>query len=427
MNIPYKRPFRTNGVEILNPKGTSPILLACDHAGSMRVDLQTNPLAAARGMMYRLRDGDSVSVLAFNGRADILVQPTVITPATRARVLDQLRFVPSKGHTCLSCSIDRGLELLSRRRGGIDRLLLLTDGEANRGRTAVHELRALAGRARAAGVSISTLGVDADYNEDALTAISKESNGRHYFVERPSQLTPMFEAELGSLVKSVARDAVLTVDLAPGVEVVEIYDRSVQRAGARLSAPLGTFSAGERKTLLVKLQLPPGGLGPRAVAEVALHYNDLTKTTPHNGELRGSLSTTLVERADEAAALDAHVLGRLTRSETVRALDSAGAQFDRGEVHTAREAIERQLVTVREQEELHQRRAIAGEVSPDAPSPVAGQLEVLEKGLKDLEERHAKEQREEAEHRRSGAKKPMPRKKKRTLRKQMMHTIDPFG
>ncbi len=402
------------------------LALAIDHSGSMRGDRQNNALAAARGMINRLRDGDSVSVLAFNGRADVLVQPTVITPATRARVLNQLRFVPSKGHTCLSCSIDTGLELLARRRGGIDRLLLLTDGEANRGSTAVHELRSLAARARAAGVSISTLGVDADYNEDALTAISKESNGRHYFVERPSQLTPMFEAELGSLVETVARDAVLSVDLAPGVEIVEIYDRSVHRAGARLSAPLGTFSAGDRKTLLVKVQLPPGGLGPRPVAEVALQYKDLTHKAAHNGELRGALATTFVERAGDATPLDAHVLGRITRNETVRALDSAGSQFDRGEVQTARDAIQRQLATVREQETLHQQRASAGEVEPDAPSPVAGQLEVLEKGLKDLEERHADEQREEAERRRSGGKKPAT-KKKRTLRKQMMHTLDPFG
>ncbi|MCA9718743.1 MAG: VWA domain-containing protein, partial [Myxococcales bacterium] len=398
------------------------LALAIDQSGSMRGDRQNNALAAARGMIGRLRDGDSVSVLTFSGRADVLVQPTVITPESRARVLSQLTFAPSKGHTCLSCSIDTGLELLRRRQGGIDRMLLLTDGEANRGRTQTHELRALASQARAAGVAISTLGVDADYNEDALTAISKESNGHHYFVERPSQLAPVFEAELGSLVASVARGAVLTVDLAPGVEVLEIYDRSVQRAGARLSAPLGTFSAGESKTLLVKLQLPPGELGPRDVADVALHYNDLTTGT--SGQAHGALATTLVEDPRGVASLDAHVLGRITRSETVRALDEASAMFDRGDDAAARTAIERQLGVVRDQRELHNKRAAAGELEPDAPDPVAGQSEVLEQALSDLEARREREKAEEAASRRTGA--PAV-KKKRTLRKQVMDALDPFG
>ena len=343
--------FRT-GLEPLN------LAIVIDHSGSMKGQRQRNALDAAAGMIRRLRDGDTVSVVAYSDEARIVVPVTRVATATRERIVSDMRDSIGRkpsGNTCISCGLDLGMQTLARRRGGIKRMLLLSDGEANRGIKDEAGIRVLARQARNRGATISSIGVDVDYNQRLMSAIAREANGRHYFSETGENLEQIFDQELESLITAIAKHGQLVVALAPGVRVGEVFDRSYQQVDRRVIVPMGTFAAGESKTLLLRLELPASPVGERPIAAVSLTYDDLTGGG--QGDCFGELAVQMIKTPSEVSPLDAIVLGRLTRSETARTLEQANSLFAKGRSSEAQAIVDSHLGRIRK------RRARAGALS----------------------------------------------------------------
>jgi Ca-activated chloride channel homolog len=319
--------------------------LVIDKSGSMRGARLQHALDAAAGSVQRLSDGDSVSVLAFNEGAQAVVPPTIIDGASRVRVLDALRSIAVGGNTCLSCGIEAGLDQLGAGRfggasaGRVATMLVLSDGEANRGVRDVPGFRAVAARARERSIAITTVGVDVSYDERALSALSLGSNGRHYFVENDAALPRVFEGEAQAASAALASGAEASLTLAPGVELERVYDRAFTRSGRRINVPLGAFTRGETKTVLVQVRAPAGAAaGPTALADVEVSYHDQTTRAP--GTCRGSLAALAVRDAADAGVLDPVVVGRVERSETATSLAQASELFSKGRGEEARKLLE---------------------------------------------------------------------------------------
>jgi Ca-activated chloride channel homolog len=319
--------------------------IVIDRSRSMEGRRLDNALAAARGMIRRLRDGDTVSVVTYNTETDVVVPATVIDARTRDDSLFALRSIEAQGHTCVSCGIETGLFTMGTR-PGVSRMLLLSDGEANAGIRDEAGFRRLAEQARARDVAISSIGVDVDYNERVMFAVAQASNGRHYFVENEAGLPRIFDEELDSLVRTVANRAEVELELAPGVQLLEVMDRSFTRDGNRIFVPFGAFAQGDTKTLLVRLRVPRGQAGERAVAEVRMRYDDLVTARP--GDCEGSLAAALTDDVRAVSPLDALVESRLARSETAAALQRANLLFAEGDVAGAQRTLDTSRGRIRE-------------------------------------------------------------------------------
>lgn len=357
--------------------------LVIDRSGSMKGTRLTNAVQAATTAVSRLNDGDVVSVVTFDTRTSVVVPPTTVGPDTRGRILASVRGISLGGDTCISCGIEEGLALLGQAGPGVSRMLVLSDGDANHGVRDVPGFRAMAQRARDRGVSITTIGVDVDYNEKILSAIALDSNGRHYFVENDAALARIFEAEAEQLTASVASGAELAVDLAPGVELDRVFDRPFRRAGGQVVVPLGAFAAGEVKTVLLKVRL--GGLGDERgvapVADVGLAYRDLVAGA--DARCQGKLGVALVDSDAAASDLDALVTGRLQRSETAAALKQANFLFEQGRLDEARSQLDAQQRKLRTAADKAKRAAPASRAK-DVASDFDGQLAALERANTDF-------------------------------------------
>lgn len=317
----------------------SPLNLAIvlDRSGSMKGKRLENALSAARGMIERLRDGDVVSLVTYQNQAEERVASIEIDGRSRFDVLRQLDGIVAQGDTCISCGLDAASELLRRRSGMVDQVLLLSDGEATTGIKEESEFRNLAARIHRQGATISTIGVDVDYNERVMSAIAEEANGRHHFVENAAKLISIFDEELKSLTSTVADGAELTVSLAPGVRVLEVYDRSFRRQGEQLIVPIGALSGGDERTFLMKVSVPAGSVGTRPVVDVQLAYRDLTEGRA--GSCEGRLSHVLVNDASQLSSLDPLVANRVERSETASVLSDANKLWQAGDADKARDLL----------------------------------------------------------------------------------------
>jgi len=98
--------------------------------------------------------------------------------------------------------------------------------------------------------------------------------------------------------------------------------------------PMGSFAAGEEKTVLAKVRVPRGSSGMRSVADVRFTFSDLLKNTQGVGV--GQLSASLTDDDSKVSDLDPIVAGRLGRAETASALREANQLFKNGDVAGAR-------------------------------------------------------------------------------------------
>jgi Ca-activated chloride channel family protein len=318
------------------------LAIVIDRSGSMKGERIANAITAAVGMVERMREGDSVSVVSFDTDAAVLVPPTLTTVATRASIERAIRSIRLGGDTCISCGLEEGMRQLDRTSlasNRVNRMILLSDGATNHGIREVSGLRDMAGHMRDRGLSISTIGVDVDFDERVMAAIAAESNGRHYFVATPSGLPSIFAQEFDSLLASVAADSELSVELPPGVEVDQVFDRTFRREGSRVVVPFGTFSAKQEKTVLMKLRVPADREGLQPVVDVKLAYRDLVSHS--DGTCSGSLAVNVTD-ATAQTDLDPFVAARLERSRTAQTLTEANFLFEQGRVNEARARLKTQ-------------------------------------------------------------------------------------
>jgi Ca-activated chloride channel family protein len=331
----------------------SPMNLAIviDRSGSMKGDRIANAMTAAVGAIERLRDGDSVTVVAFDSSAQVVIPPTRVSSATRGSMEAAVRNIRLGGDTCISCGMQEAMaQLANTSLSGdrVNRMILLSDGATNSGIKDVPGLRAMANRMTGKGVTISTIGVDVDFDEKVMAALAAEGNGRHYFVANPSGLPAVFSQEFDDILSSVAKEAELSIELAPGVEVAEVFDRSFRREGSKIIVPFGTFSAKQEKTVLMKLRVPADRDGAQPVADVKLAYRDLVKKS--DGSCGGNLSLAIRSDGTEQRELDPFVAARVERSRTAQTLTEVNKLFESGRTDEARAKLATRRVELKKTE-----------------------------------------------------------------------------
>jgi Ca-activated chloride channel family protein len=340
------------------------LALVIDRSGSMKGTRLRNAINAASAAVERLNDGDRVSVIAFDNVTSVVVPPTTIGTSTREQVIASIRSITLGGDTCISCGIEEGsLQLERSALGSVNRMIVLSDGDATKGVRDVPGFRSIGQRARDRGISVTTIGVDTAYNEKILSAIAQESNGRHYFVENDAALSKVFAAEAESLATTVASGAEVTVELAPGVELDRVFDRAFRRAGNRVSVPLGSFTSGEVKTVLLKVRIPSQKEGTALVADVNMTYRDLVADS--DGRCDGRLAVQVTGDDALASDLDPVVAGRVQRSETAAVLKEANTLFDQGKREEARQRVQAQASSL---------ATAAAKAKKDAPADKAADV-----------------------------------------------------
>ncbi|MEZ4428567.1 MAG: VWA domain-containing protein [Nannocystaceae bacterium] len=386
------------------------VTIVLDRSGSMRGSRMDTALAAARGMIASLRDGDTISLIAYDETAEVLVPPTRIDPRTRLQVSAAVSTVGASGSTCLSCGVERALGLVQRGDQSVHRVLLLSDGKANRGMQSMSEFGPMARMARDAQISVSSIGVGTDYDERLLSSLSRGTNGFHYFVEHLDQLGDIFVREMDAVAKTVASAASVEVTLAPGVEVLEVVDRNSTRDGNRVIIPFGAFTAGEEKTLLMRVRLPASAAGVQAVGGIAVSYLD--GVTGRHERANGALE---VQIGGEKGLLDPTVEARVAQTETVRSLTRVNDLIDAGRDEEARAALDASRSHIQELRAAAASRGAAP--SPSADRNFDLQEQALEEATKNVDE---------AERSRAEGARDAPVKRK-AASKRNMELLNPFG
>lgn len=255
------------------------ISLVLDRSASMEEAKKIEYTKEAAGALIdNLTENDFLSIVAYDTDTEII---SAAAPVTQKNLLKhKIGQVFAGGTTNLSGGLSEGYEqvLKNRKENFVNRIILLSDGVANVGVTDERSLLSLAKKYRKQGISITTLGVGTDFNEDLMIGLAEYGAGNYYFIRNPEKIPEMLQRELKQLLAVIAQNIRVEIYPKSGVEVVGTYDggygqEKIRDGGVRFS--LGDISFGDRKIMIIELKLSEQKKGKRDVVNIKITYDDV--------------------------------------------------------------------------------------------------------------------------------------------------------
>jgi Ca-activated chloride channel family protein len=340
--------YATVGVKAIEYKGAERaalnVSIVVDRSGSMAGEKMEQVKEAARQMVNLLGDKDRVSIVSYGSDVTVEFPAQLATPANRAEMINVINRIEVSGGTNLSGGYERGLAEVQRWKTptSINRVLLMSDGNANIGVTYLPDLKRMASQALSSGVSLSTIGVGLDYNEDLMAQMANEGAGNYYFVDTQAAIAQAFEKELKGLSATVARNTSLILELPDNVELGALYGFPYKQVGSKLMIPLAEFHSLQEKDVLLKLVPKAGQEGVRPILTAQLAYND---TTQDDRALAQSVALRAVASNDANKVneqVNGEVIARVQQIEVATTMQQAMDMYNRGETRGAIKMLEAQ-------------------------------------------------------------------------------------
>jgi len=255
------------------------LAIVIDRSGSMRGAKIAKAREAALEAVHRLAADDILSVVVFDNNVRTLV------PAQRVgdgrRFEDAIGEIEAGGSTALYGGVTRGASEVRKHiedERCINRVILLSDGLANVGPGSPEELGRLGASLVKEGISVTTIGLGLDFNEDLMTRLAQRSDGNTYFVESSADLPRIFAAELGDVLSVVARRVEIEIEFPDGVRPLRFIGREGTIEGRRAQLSLNQLYGGQEKFALVEVEVAPAESGSeREIARAKLSYEDALK------------------------------------------------------------------------------------------------------------------------------------------------------
>ncbi len=245
------------------------LVFLIDVSGSMQPEDKLPLLKRSLRLLARqLRPTDRLSMVVYAGAAGAVLPPT---PGNHQAVilsaLDQLEAGGStNGGDAIRLAYDFARQAYIK--GGINRVLLATDGDFKVGTVSFEALVDLVEREREGGVSLTTLGFgEGNYNDRLLEQLADAGNGNYAYIDGLAEGRKVLVEQVSGTLQTIARDVKIQVEF--NSETVAEYrligyeNRTLRREdfnNDRIDA--GDIGAGHTVTALYELTLTgsPGAL-----------------------------------------------------------------------------------------------------------------------------------------------------------------------
>ena len=204
------------------------LAIVIDRSGSMQGPKLREAKRCVVDLIQRMHSEDQVGLVQYDDQVDTVLPLTPVDQVSG--IIDTLvQGITANGGTDLHAGWLRGGEMLAPKAGNQStcHTILLSDGQANRGLTNTdricEQVSALAG----AGVTTSTVGLGADFNEELMTAIAQAGHGSAHYGERAIDLAETFEAEIGLLSQLQWRNVEMSISgESTHIEILNTYQRA---------------------------------------------------------------------------------------------------------------------------------------------------------------------------------------------------------
>jgi Ca-activated chloride channel family protein len=311
------------------------LALVVDRSGSM----DGQPLAEALRCVTHIADcmtpADQLSVVVYDDKVDVLLPLNAMTEPTQVR--QAVANVTSRGTTNLFGGWEAGAQQLEGGVAGtISRVILLSDGRANRGLCELAEIEKHCSAMQTRGISTTTVGLGRSFNEDLMIAMARAGGGKQYYGQTAEDLFDSFDEEFQLLQALCLRQLDLQLIPAPGVIIEPL---GLVQTNANGSYRLSDLAWGAESWIMLRLHVSPGATSDtRDLLAATLQANTI------NGQLMAVPSAMLSLPAVDAAAFaslptDQSVFDRQQEVEFAQASQALRTLVHAGDIMKARKLL----------------------------------------------------------------------------------------
>jgi Ca-activated chloride channel family protein len=253
------------------------LALVIDKSGSMaEADKMSKVKAALLTFVSQLREADTLSIIVFDSEAQLLLPARPL--GDREAVRQLIRGIEPGSSTNLHAGLMLGYSeaLKSYNREATNRVILLTDGIANRGVIDPAQIARDSLAFNDKGIDLSTIGVGLDLNKDLLHQLAKSGRGLFHFVADAQEIEKVFLKEAQSLVSPVATEPNVEIDYDAGLELAQLYGYEPQVRKGSVALKLDNMNQGLTEVVVLRFRVARQAQpNARFRVNVRLSYYDL--------------------------------------------------------------------------------------------------------------------------------------------------------
>ena len=193
------------------------LVFLVDVSGSMS-DNDKLPLvkSSLKMLTKQLRAQDTISIVTYAGHTQVTL------PATKGsdtdKILAAIDSLDASGSTNGEAAIKLAYQQakIHYKKDGINRILMMTDGDFNVGVSDVDEMLDIIRRERDSGVSLSTFGFgEGNLNDHMMEQVADNGNGNYSYIDSLSEAKKALVDEMSATFNTVAKDVKVQVEFNP--------------------------------------------------------------------------------------------------------------------------------------------------------------------------------------------------------------------
>ena len=205
------------GREMDKNRKASNLVFLVDVSGSMNEPAKL-PLVqqSLRMLTEQLGEGDHVTMVVYAGSSGVVLPPT--SGEKKEEILAAINRLSAGGSTHGSAGIQLAYEqaVAGFIKGGVNRVILCTDGDFNVGVSSPEELEKLIKHKAKTGVFLSVLGFGSGNLKDrTMETLADKGNGNYAYIDSLSEARKVLVEQMSGTLDTIAKDVKIQVEFNP--------------------------------------------------------------------------------------------------------------------------------------------------------------------------------------------------------------------
>ena len=266
------------------------LVFLIDVSGSMNSEDKLGLLKPALKLLVRqLRPEDKVAMVVYAGAAGMVLEPT--SGDHKAKIEAALEQLTAGGSTNGGDGIRLAYNLARQGfvEGGVNRVILATDGDFNVGTVDIEALKNLVETQRRSGITLTTLGFGTgNYNDQLMEQLADVGNGNYAYIDTLREANKVLVEQMNATLLTIAKDVKIQVEFNPAVveeyRLIGYENRVLRREDFNNDAvDAGDIGAGHTVTALYEIALK--GSGGTLNEPLRYRHHPAVKSTASSDEI----------------------------------------------------------------------------------------------------------------------------------------------
>jgi Ca-activated chloride channel family protein len=250
------------------------MVIVLDRSGSMKGRKIEDARRAVLELLSSLSAEDRFALITYSDGVHITSGLSNVTDANRVRIVSAVNTIRAGGGTNLGAGLQAGIGILisQNHHTNAAKVILISDGLANKGLTDVEALSDIAAVAVEKEFAVSTVGVGVDFNEHLMTAIADRGTGSYYYLENPAAFAEVFQKEFYNTQTAAVTGVKIQIPMNSGITLADAAGYPILIQNDHLVFYPGNLRSGQTRKLFLSLKVPTNSQKTFELDKIKLSY-----------------------------------------------------------------------------------------------------------------------------------------------------------